>query len=523
MSNIKTLKFTPSDLSELKSLQHGMNWPAVYLIEDGKEIYIGQTWSVYNRSRQHIKNPDRAKLKNLHIISDDEYNISATLDIESALIQYLAADGVFTIQNANKGLSDHDYYDKQKYQAKIELIWDELKSKSIAINDLVQIRNSDLFKYSPYKSLTPSQLAIADEIFNHIKKDFREPFVVLGGAGTGKTILAVYILKYLKDSEATKNLKIGLVVPMTSLRKTIKKVFRNVKGLSPNMVISPNAVVGADYDILLVDEAHRLHQRRSIVNYKTHDISNAKLGLGNEGDELDWVLKSSKHQILFYDPNQHVRPSDIAIDKIPKLTSTFFQLPSQLRIQGGEDAEHYVKFVYDLFDLKKPKHTQFNNYDFSIYDDLSQMVVDIKIREREYTLARIISGYAWEWQSQKNPDVYDIVIGDVKLKWNSVTENWVYSKNAINEVGCIHTVQGYDLNYAGVIIGPELGYDLENKKFIIRREHYKDANGHRGIDDPKELERYILNIYKTLMLRGIKGTYVYIVDPGLREYLRSLL
>lgn len=94
---------------------------------------------------------------------------------------------------------------------------------------------------------------------------------------------------------------------------------------------------------------------------------------------------------------------------------------------------------------------------------------------------------------------------------------------AINEVGCIHTVQGYDLNYVGVIIGPELYYDKNAKKFGINKEKYFDINGRNGIVDPDELERYIVNIYKTLLTRGIKGTYIYIVDKNFRQYFKEKL
>jgi hypothetical protein len=146
------------------------------------------------------------------------------------------------------------------------------------------------------------------------------------------------------------------------------------------------------------------------------------------------------------------------------------------------------------------------------------MVNDIKQKNEKMDLCRIVSGYAWPWISKKNPNKYDIEVGNVKLKWNSVNNNWVYSKNAINEVGCIHTVQGYDLNYAGVIIGPEISYDFEKKKFKVYPEKYMDINGKRGVNDIEELERYIINIYKTLLTRGIYGTYVYIVDKNLRKY-----
>jgi hypothetical protein len=123
--------------------------------------------------------------------------------------------------------------------------------------------------------------------------------------------------------------------------------------------------------------------------------------------------------------------------------------------------------------------------------------------------------------SKSKDDSFDIEIDDIKLVWNSTTQDWVNSKNAINEVGCIHTVQGYDLNYVGVIIGPELSYDKINNKLIIDSKKYMDMNGGRSIESPEELERYIINIYKTLLTRGILGTYIYAVDKDLAKYLQD--
>ncbi len=111
----------------------------------------------------------------------------------------------------------------------------------------------------------------------------------------------------------------------------------------------------------------------------------------------------------------------------------------------------------------------------------------------------------------------------MKLVWNSTNIDWVSSENSINEVGCIHTIQGYDLNYAGVIIGPELSYDDTIHQIIVDQKKYKDINGKRSITEPSELRQYILNIYKTLLTRGIKGTYVYIVDEKLRAHFDSIL
>ncbi|MFA5421158.1 MAG: DNA/RNA helicase domain-containing protein, partial [Patescibacteria group bacterium] len=245
--------------------------------------------------------------------------------------------------------------------------------------------------------------------------------------------------------------------------------------------------------------------------------------LNSDATELDWITKCSKSQILFYDKNQSVRPSDLSPTKFEELAIKNFELKSQLRVGGGVDGEKYIKFIQDFFDLTKVSNNKFNNYDFKIYEDIGKMVSDIKEKNLKMDLCRMVSGYAWPWMSKKDPNKHDIEIDGVKLRWNSVNHNWVYSLNAINEVGCIHTVQGYDLNYTGVIIGPEISYDSIKREFKIHPEKYMDMNGKRGVDDIKELERYIINIYKTLLTRGIHGTYVYIVDKSLRNYFKNFL
>lgn len=520
MSDIKTFPFNKEDFGQIKDFKFGKNWPVVYVLEDKKEIYIGQTVNVHARSKQHYENPERAKLKQIHIITDEEFNISAAFDIEAWLIQYIAADEKFIIQNSNGGLKNHNYYDKAKYKAKFEIAWDNLRQMGLVKNTLEDLKNSDLFKYSPYKSLTEDQFTVARQIFKDIKKNEINTFIVNGKPGTGKTILATYLFKYLKEQEETKNMNIGLVVPMASLRKTIAKVFSKIKGLKSNMVIGPNDVVKDKYDLLIVDESHRLQRRKGIMGYGAYDNVNRGLGLGNEGTQLDWIMKSSKHQIFFYDENQSVKPADIRPEDFKKLNSKKYELVSQMRVEAGEE---YIKFIEDFFDLKIPQNTNFQNYDFKVFDNAEKMVNEIKEKDKKHKLARVVAGYAWPWHTAHGTRDYDIKIGDLKLVWNSTAQDWVNSPNAINEVGCIHTVQGYDLNYVGVIIGPEFSYDPVNKKFKVDREKYFDTNGRNGITDPNELERYIINIYKTLLTRGIKGTYVYVVDENLRNYLDQII
>lgn len=523
MSNIVTFKYNRDNFDQIKNYNFGRNWPVVYVLEDKKEIYIGQTINAYYRSKQHYENLERRKLDELHIITDEEFNVSATLDMESWLIQYISADGKYMLQNGNGGLKNHNYYDRVKYKTKFEIVWNELRDMGLVSHSLEDLRNSDLFKYSPYKSLSEDQLFVAKKIFEDIKTNEVNTFIVKGGPGTGKTILATYLFKYLKGKEETKDMKIGLVVPMSPLRVTIKKVFAKIKGLKSSMVIGPNEVIRDQYDLLIVDESHRLQRRKGIMGFGAFDRVNRWLGLDNGGTQLDWIMKSSKHQIFFYDENQSVKPADIRPEDFEKLNAKKYKLNFQMRVEAGED---YIKFIEDIFNLRTPQKMSFPNYDFRIFDDIEQMVGEIKEKDKKHKLARVVAGYAWPWHTKKgskSDQKYDIEINGFKLIWNSNMKDWVNSPNAINEVGCIHTVQGYDLNYVGVIIGPEFYYDPVNKKFGVDKKKYFDINGRNGISDPGELERYITNIYKTLLTRGIKGTYIYIVDENLRKYFKDKL
>ena len=136
----------------------------------------------------------------------------------------------------------------------------------------------------------------------------------------------------------------------------------------------------------------------------------------------------------------------------------------------------------------------------------------------ESGLSRLIAGFSWPWISKNDKSQFDIKIENVELKWNTVKDDWINSDNAINEVGCIHTTQAYDLNYAGIIFGNEITFDKEKNEIVILKENYFDRNGSVGISEMKDLKKNILNIYKTVLLRGIKGTYVYVCDNNLREY-----
>jgi hypothetical protein len=551
---IKKYDFTQDLLTEIYD-NHYVNalWPLVYILSDGfiKEAYVGETTDALSRMSNHLKNNSKNKLTAVRLIVSDKFNKSATLDIESNLIKYLSGDGQYKLLNGNIGLANHTYYQKNEiYWDMFKTIWDELKSEGITKNSLDQINNSDLFKYSPYKSLTIEQKESLIDIIKSLINKNTNSIVVEGGAGTGKTILAIFLFKLLNSEVEDLNLKdfgedekefvklvgelksiypnpsMALVVPMAGFRNTLKKIFKNVKGLNSKMVIGPAEVVKNKFDILVVDESHRLRKRVNLGTYfGAFDVVNKKLNLGkNEGNELDWVLMQSTKNILFYDEGQSIKPSDVDKENFELLKSNkktvVKVLKSQFRAKGGND---YVTYVDKLLKCKFRKIDNFfesNDYDFRLFDSIQEMADTIKAKDKEFGLSRLVAGYSWPWFS-KNKNVHDIEIDGVMLRWNSVTDDWVNSQNSINEVGCIHTTQGYDLNYTGVIFGKEISYDKEKNEIVILEENYFDKNGKQSVKNISELKEFIINIYKTILLRGIRGTYVYVCDENLREYFKE--
>lgn len=571
MTEISTLKFNEGTSAVLKTKKYGTNWPVVYIINNNEEAYVGETTDASIRSNQHLANEVRRSLDKINIIGDETFNKSSILDLESFLIKYMSADKKFKLQNGNGGLQNHNYYQREMYETKFREIWLQLRSKGLVQHDLKQIANSDLFKYSPYKALTTDQYMIVNDILSDLADlvNKKEPatFIVEGGAGTGKTILGIYILKMLsqakdasqieieedqveqnlseilKINDAVDDLKIGLVIPMENLRSTLKKVFRSIKGLNSNMVLSPHDVGKSDekYDLLIVDEAHRLRRRKNLTQYGTFDENNRKMNLGNEGTELDWILLKSKYQIFFYDEEQSIKPTDVRKEDFAKLMLRKnyhpYHLTAQLRCLAG--GNEYIDYVKAIFSNNPPKKKiDFKKYDLKIFDNVNDMIETIKEKDKEYGLCRNIAGYAWPWNSkgkrnpmqspskevQRNVDsgIFDLEIDGYKYIWNSQPYDWINSSNSINEIGSIHTTQGFDLNYTGLIIGNELKYDNENKCFIVDRKNYYDAKGKADTTE-EELLKYLLNIYCTMMTRGMLGTYIYVCDDSLKEYLRKYI
>lgn len=191
-----------------------------------------------------------------------------------------------------------------------------------------------------------------------------------------------------------------------------------------------------------------------------------------------------------------------------------------MRVSGGAD---YITFVDELLriGLKSRDRFRMPDYELLVFDSIIDMQREVRQRDAAFGLARSIAGYSWPWSSKEDKNAIDFTIEGIAFQWNKESRDWINSTPAENEIGSIHTTMGYDLNYAAVIFGPEISYNAAVHRIEIDRNHYHDKYGKQGIDDPEKLKGYILNIYKNMMYRGIRGTFVYACDPGLRDYFKQ--
>ena len=577
---IKKYNFDNHIVESLQYDKYWTQWPVVYILNSDDEAYVWETIDASIRAWQHKANPKRNNLKLLNLITTDKFNKSVILDLESFLISHMSADNKYRLQNWNWWLHRHNYYQREDYEKQFKIIWDELREIWLVKETLKELENSDIFKFSPYKSLTEDQVKIVMNIKNQLLKDItngvKSTFIVNGGAWTGKTILWIYLMKFLLEiidnkeeideeleniddniydnvqdllitNKKVGSLKIWLVIPMKNLRKTLKtKVFNRISWLKNNYVLSPHEVSKSNevWDILIVDEAHRLRQKKNLPSandYLNFDKDNEKLWFWKDGTELDWIMKQSKYQIFLYDKLQTIKPTDIDRSKFENLENRdnthIYYLNSQLRCIWWN---RYIDYVNKIFSKNPPSQKEDFNfegwYEFKLFDDVDVMIDKIKELNSKFWLCRNIAWYARERKTAnekpkpKNKEETDKRIKEWKVDitigkwyiWNTTDECWIPSDNSINEIWCIHTSQWFDLNYTWLIIGNDLKYS-EEKWLYVDKNEYKDKNWKNTIKDYDVLFKYILNIYATMCTRWMKWTYIYACDEWLRKYLSRFI
>ncbi|WHE35075.1 DNA/RNA helicase domain-containing protein [Microbacterium sp. BDGP8] len=571
-SEIEELDLTVSNVRAWASEdERRTNWPVVYVLDSAGApgpplVYVGETINAASRMEQHLRNPAKAALRRSRVVIDEAFNKSACLDLESHLIRWLAGDGHFTVLNGNEGIIDARYYERERYRESFRDVFEQLRSEGLFQRSIPEIENTDLFKLSPFKVLTHEQAIAVEQIVEALLQDLaagtRSTSVIQGNPGTGKTIVAIFLMKLLGDirdyddadeveqdslfaeffvpenRELLRGVRIGLVVPQQSLRDSIKKVFRKTPKVSEELVLNPFDVGKSTvpFDLLIVDETHRLNRRANqssgIRNRDFAEINARLFGVDDTTKtQLDWVRAQSRHQILLIDERQGVRPADLPSDVLDtevrgaQRDNRWFPLARQMRVRADAD---YVGFTRQLLrgELRAGDRPDFGAYDLRFFDSVAGMQAAIRKRDREVGLARLVAGYAWDWKTRGNKPGFDFELEGIPFTWNRTDKDWINSPGSLEEVGSIHTVQGYDLNYTGVIIGNDLCYD---GRVVVDRAAYRDRKGKENLSQlgrrttDADLLALVQNIYGVLLTRGILGTYVYVCDPDLREYMRSVI
>lgn len=548
-------------------LHHDESWPVLYILTNtnNKTAYIGETTNYQRRMKQHAANPEKDFNRSL-LIDNSTFNQSTTFDFENRLIELFCADERFQLTNANNGYSQFDYFNRPRYRQNFRALWKKLREEGYAIHPIEELENTDIFKFSPYKTLTPDQYEAIDATYKRLERekddadkahvdDFRferQVTVVNGCPGTGKTILAISLLFKLKNDPKFKGLRIGFVTPMGSLKKTLRKLAHALPGIKPGDILSPSEVTQQDrFDILLVDEAHRLGGYLSMgagikAFYNTCD----GLGLPHSCNQVDWVLDRCDKCYLFYDPKQQIRSSGLSRaeldERLNALTANGiltdeFNLSTQMRVHGGDE---YLDFAYDILTNKEHMHrgmtfdslfsakpydatkkdpgSKTPRYQFAIFNRFKDFCELQQAKENEAGLSRMTAGFAWKWDSKRNREAFDIEIEGISKRWNSTQNDWVNSPTSVDEVGCIHTVQGYDLNYGFVILGPDIYFDEARQRVAVDKSHFYDSVSKRKASDD-EIEKIVVNAYYVLMTRGMLGTFLYVCDPALKRHLSEFI
>lgn len=355
----------------------------------------------------------------------------------------------------------------------------------------------------------------------------KQVLIVKGGPGTGKSVVAINLLVSLT--------KLGLVSYYVSKNAAPRAVYearltgtmkateiRNLfKGSGAFIESKPN-----EYDTLIVDEAHRLNK-----------LSGLFANLGE--NQVKEIINASKFSVFFIDEDQRITLKDIGKqDEIEfwasraGATINVLELNSQFRCNGSDG---YLAWLDNILQIRDTVNEDINDldYEFEVIDNPIKLRELIFEKNKLNNRARMVAGYCWNWPSKKNKDAYDIEFPDFdfKMKWNLTEDGstWIISPTSVNEIGCIHTCQGLEVDYIGVIVGDDL--IVRNGKLITdaskRASSDNSVKGFKKMmkenpDKAKtQLDLIIKNTYRTLMTRGMKGCYVYCVDRETNEYFKE--
>lgn len=350
--------------------------------------------------------------------------------------------------------------------------------------------------------------------------------IVEGGPGTGKSVVAINLLVKLIEKEmlamyVSKNAAPRAVYE-NKLTGTLKKshISNLFKGSGAFIETPTNT-----FDVLIIDEAHRLNEKSGLY--------------GVDGiNQIKEIINASKLSVFFVDENQKIHLKDIGdkeeIEKWAKDAGAnvyYNQLSSQFRCSGSDG---YLAWLDNILQIRETANMNVSDlgYDFRIFEDPNEMRSEIEKLNKINNKARMVAGYCWEWASKKNPQAYDVLIPEYNfaMRWNLTQDGslWIIAPESVNEIGCIHTCQGLEVDYIGVVIGDDL--DIEGDILWTRPE--KRAKSDMSIKGYKKLlsendtaldtlDKIIKNTYRTLMTRGMKGCFVHFTNKKVEQYFKN--
>jgi len=354
----------------------------------------------------------------------------------------------------------------------------------------------------------------------------KKVLIVKGGPGTGKSVVAVNILERLTRKDLYARYVSRNAAPRQVYEAKLTNSFKKTEishlfgGVWDFYKTPANS-----YDAVVVDEAHRLNDKSELY--------------GNMGEsQIKEIINAARLSVFFIDEDQRVTLKDVGtIDEIKKWASRTgaevveMELASQFRCNGSDG---YLAWLDNTLQKRATANETLEgvDYDFKVFSSPNDLWSEIYEKNKINNKSRAVAGYCWDWKSRRDPKAFDIIIDpfDFKMKWNLESDGplFVMAENSINEIGCIHTCQGLEVDYIGVIIGKDM--IARNGKIKVQPEERSKADqtikGYKKLmaaepgETKKKLDTIIKNTYKTLMTRGKRGCYVYCVDEELGEYLR---
>ncbi len=408
----------------------------------------------------------------------------------------------------------------------------KIENGKIKPSKMLQEAFASVLKGNKEFNMIDDQKVIYEDIVslgtNCVYRNSKEVYVVEGGPGTGKSVLAIQLLNTFNKSGFT-----SFYVTKNSAPRSVFASKLKISKMSymNNLFKGSGGFTEAEKNscsVLIVDEAHRLNEKSGLFS-----------NLGE--NQIKEIINAANFSVFFIDESQKVTLKDIgSVDEITKYakeagaTIHYAKLESQFRCNGSDG---YLAWLDHILEIRDTANYDLDiDYDFKVFDDPNEMRDAIIEKNKINNKSRIVAGYCWNWISEgkNNPDVYDIEIPEYnfKMSWNlGNTSTWAIDEESVNEAGCIHTCQGLEFDYVGVIVGKDMRYENGHivTDYTQRASTDQSLKGIKSMakKDKAEAEKLadqiIKNTYRTLMTRGMKGCYVYCEDRELGNYIKRLL